>query len=67
MELYINKKKCTVDVSAGARNGMSYVSGQIGRSARINMSYRHDKRYVGIGALKGNRGIQERSEAILEM
>ena len=35
---------CTVGVSAGAMNGMHYVAGQIGRAARINLRYRHDKR-----------------------
>lgn len=38
-------------------NGMSYISGQIGRSARINLKYRHDKRYVGLGTVKSNQGI----------
>ena len=37
----------TIGISAGALNGISYVSGQIGRSARINLKYRHDPRYVG--------------------
>ena len=40
----------TIGVSAGALNGINYVSGQIGRSAHINIRYRHDKRYVGINA-----------------
>lgn len=56
MEAGINLR-CTVGVSAGAMNGISYVSGQIGRSARINLKYRHDKRYIGVKALKSNRGI----------
>jgi len=42
---------CVVGVSAGALSGMNYVSGQIGRAARINLSFRHDQRYVGVGAL----------------
>ncbi len=37
---------CTVGVSAGAMNGVTYVSGQIGQSARINLRYRHDSRYI---------------------
>ena len=49
--------QCTVGVSAGSMNGMNYVSGQIGRSARINLRYRHDKHYVGLRALLKNRGI----------
>ena len=39
--------RCTVGCSAGALNGMNYVAGQIGRSARINLAFRHDPRYVG--------------------
>ncbi len=45
MEAGINLE-CTIGVSAGALNGSNYVSGQIGRSARINLRYRHDSRYV---------------------
>ena len=42
--------KTTIGVSAGALNGINYVSGQIGRSAHINLRYRNDGRYVGINA-----------------
>ncbi len=49
--------QCAIGVSAGAMNGMNYISGQIGRSGRINLIYRHDSRYVGLRALRGNRGI----------
>lgn len=49
--------RCTVGVSAGALNGINYVSGQIGRSGRINLRYRHDKRYVGTTAIRNNKGI----------
>lgn len=48
---------CTIGVSAGALNGLNYVSGNIGRSARINLRYRHDSRYVGIKAFEHNKGI----------
>lgn len=41
---------CVIGVSAGALGGMNYVSGQIGRSARTNLTYRHDSRYVGMKA-----------------
>lgn len=41
-------------VSAGALNGLSYVSRQIGRSAQINLSYVRDPRYLGIGQLIKN-------------
>lgn len=47
--------ECTVGVSAGALNGISYVSGQIGRSARSPLRYRHDPRYFGVGAFLRNR------------
>lgn len=47
----------TVGVSAGAMNGLNYVSGNIGRSARVNLSYRHDRRYVGVRALRRNHGL----------
>ena len=43
--------RCVIGVSAGALSGMNYVSGQIGRSARINLGFRHDSRYVGTRAL----------------
>ncbi|WP_418765132.1 patatin-like phospholipase family protein [Mailhella sp.] len=46
---------CTVGVSAGALNGISYVSGQIGRSARSPLRYRHDPRYFGVRAFLRNR------------
>ena len=46
---------CTIGVSAGALNGISYVSGQIGRSARSPLRYRHDPRYFGLGAFLRNR------------
>lgn len=46
-----------IGVSAGALAGLNYVSGQIGRSARINLRYRHDQRYVGIRALKRSHSI----------
>lgn len=40
-----------VGVSSGALNGVNYVAGQIGRSARLNLGFRHDSRYVN--SLKG--------------
>ncbi len=43
---------CVIGVSAGALNGMNYVSGQIGRSARMNLIWRHDSRYIGWKALR---------------
>lgn len=46
-----------IGVSAGAMSGFSYVSGQIGRSARINLHYRHDPEYCGLGAMIHEHGI----------
>jgi Predicted esterase of the alpha-beta hydrolase superfamily len=48
---------CVIGVSAGALSGLNYVSGQIGRSARINLRYRHDSRYVGVKALIHSHSI----------
>ena len=39
-----------IGVSAGACGGVSYVSGQRGRSHRINTAYLRDKRYVGFSS-----------------
>lgn len=49
--------QCTLGVSAGAMNGANYVSGQIGRSMRLTMNYRHDSRYMGLDAIKRDKGI----------
>lgn len=38
--------KYVIGVSAGVCNGVSYVSGQKGRSCRINLTYVGDKRYL---------------------
>ena len=46
-----------VGVSAGALSAIGYVSGQIGWGARIDLTYRHDKNYCGIGAFKRDKGI----------
>ena len=54
MEAGINLQ-ATVGVSAGALNGISYVSGQIGRSARSPLTYRHDQRYFGLRAFFRNK------------
>lgn len=56
MEADINMN-CTIGVSAGALNGVNYVSGQIGRSGRTNLRYRHDSRYVGSKAIRSSKGI----------
>lgn len=56
MEQGINLS-CTIGVSAGALAGMNYVAGRIGASARINLTYRHDKRYVGSAAIKRSHSL----------
>ncbi len=40
-----------IGVSAGACNGVSYVSGQRGRSLRVNTNYLGDERYVSLKSL----------------
>ncbi len=50
MEKDINFE-CVVGVSAGALNGVNYVAGQIGRSARINLKNRYNKEYIGMKAI----------------
>lgn len=56
MENDINME-CTVGVSAGAMNGMNYVSGQIGRAARMTLRFRGDSRYIGLKALIKDKGL----------
>ena len=48
---------CTVGVSAGALVGSNYVSNQKGRTAKININYCKDKKYIGVGAIKNNKGL----------
>ncbi|MBO4901486.1 MAG: patatin family protein [Lachnospiraceae bacterium] len=56
MEENINFRK-TVGISAGALSGIGYVSGQIGWSARIDLTYRHDPEYCGYKAFGRDHGI----------
>ncbi len=56
MENGINMQT-TIGTSAGALNGYNYVAGEIGRSAKINLGYRHDSRYFSPGAAVKNRGV----------
>lgn len=44
--------ECTIGTSAGALAGMNYVSGQIGRSARANLSSRHNSDFIGVRSLR---------------
>ncbi len=46
-----------IGVSAGALAGVNYVAGQIGRSARANLGYRHNKDYVGLKAMRNSHSI----------
>ena len=46
---------CVIGTSAGVLNAVSYVSGQIGRSVRIPLRYRHDPRYFGMRAMLRNK------------
>lgn len=48
---------CVIGVSAGALAGLNYVSGQIGRSARVNLGYRRSSEYVGTKALRKSHSI----------
>ena len=41
-----------IGCSAGAMAGMNYVAGQIGRSARANLGYRHESSFIGVESLK---------------
>lgn len=46
-----------VGVSAGALTGANYISKQIGRSAKINIEYCNDSRYIGLRAIKQSKGL----------
>lgn len=49
--------ECVAGVSAGALNAMSYISKQPGRSAKSNLEYCDDPRYIGRKAFIKNKGI----------
>ena len=49
--------RTTVGISGGALTGLGYVSGQIGWAAGIDLRYRHDHKYVGLGAYKVDRTV----------
>lgn len=46
-----------VGISAGALSAIGYIAGQIGWGASIDLRYRHDKKYVGLGAMKKDHGV----------
>lgn len=48
---------CVGGVSAGSLSGMNYVSKQMGRTAKVNIDYVKDKRYMGIRSLIRNHSI----------
>lgn len=48
---------CVIGVSAGALNGLNYVSGQIGRAARANLNSRYDRNYIGGGAIRKSHSL----------
>jgi predicted patatin/cPLA2 family phospholipase len=52
----VNLRSC-VGISAGGLAGLTYLSGQIGWSVRIDLQYRHDPEYCGLGALRRDHGI----------
>ena len=56
MEEGINFRN-VMGVSAGALSAMGYLSGQIGICARVNLKYRHDSKYCGMGAMIEDGGI----------
>lgn len=49
--------ECTVGVSAGALTGSNYISKQRGRTANINIEYCNDPKYIGVRAIKSNKGL----------
>jgi len=57
MEQGINLET-TIGISAGAMCGICYATGDIGRAARTNLGYRHDKRYIGsLQVYRRNKGV----------
>ena len=44
--------RCVIGTSAGAMAGMNYMSGNIGRSARANLTYRHNSHYIGVKSVR---------------
>ena len=44
-------------VSAGSLSGVNYVSGQRGRTARVNLRFVNDRRYLGLGNLLRHRSV----------
>jgi len=60
LDAFLDKKinaDCLIGVSAGALNGMNYISKQKGRSAKINIEYCDDPQYIGRKAIARSKGI----------
>ncbi len=51
LDVFLEKKlhfEYVLGISAGALNAGNYISSQIGRTAKININYANDPRYIGI-------------------
>lgn len=48
---------CVAGVSAGSLSGINYVAGQVGRTARVNLRFVNDRRYMGVRSLMRHRSI----------
>ena len=46
-----------IGVSAGAGNGISFVSGQKGRAYRVDMDYLRDRRYISLRNFVKTRSV----------
>lgn len=44
--------QCVIGTSAGALSGMNYMSRQIGRSARANLSSRFNSNFIGVNSIR---------------
>ncbi len=57
MEQGINMET-TIGISAGAMCGICYATGDVGRAAKTNLGYRHDKRYIAsFEVYRRNKGV----------
>ncbi len=54
---YKVEANCVMGVSAGALTGMNYVSKQPKRTAKINIENCDNSRYIGLKALRKERGL----------
>ena len=61
LDVFLEKKiefPYVIGVSAGALNAGNYISKQIGRSARVNIDYVDDPRYIGFKHLLREHIVQ---------